>query len=267
VLVGFWRFGSLAPARRRLVVGVLALVVGVVLVAAVVGLVTPSGVPASARVRQDVAGPVLLVPGYGGAVASLQPLADVLRRAGRRVEIVRLPGDATGDLAVQARALGVAVRTFMSTVSAASVDVVGYSAGGVVARLWARYDGGASVARRIVSIGSPQHGTQLASLGALLPGACPTACQQLTPGSAVLGGLNSGDETTSGPAWVSIWTSADDVVVPPDSARLVGATNVTVQSICPSDPVTHGRLPADPVVQQIVLGALATTVAVPPPGC
>jgi len=55
--------------------------------------------------------------------------------------------------------------------------------------------------------------------------------------------------------------------VPPDSARLVGATNVAVQSICPSDHVTHGGLPADPVVQRIILGALEPAVAVPPPGC
>jgi triacylglycerol esterase/lipase EstA (alpha/beta hydrolase family) len=133
------------------------------------------------------------------------------------------------------------------------VDIVGYSAGGVVARLWARDHGGASVARRIVTLGSPQHGTDLASLaGSLAPGGCPVACQQLATDSTLLDRLNTGNETPIGPTFVSIWTVDDQTVVPPDSARLAGALNLSVQSVCASAQVSHGDLPTDPLVTQMV---------------
>ena len=62
----------------------LAMVVGVVALTALRGrLVTP--------VDQGTAGPVLLVPGYGGSAASLQSLATRLRESGRDVTVVDLP--------------------------------------------------------------------------------------------------------------------------------------------------------------------------------
>jgi triacylglycerol lipase len=113
------------------------------------------------------------------------------------------------------------------------------------------------VVRRVVAIGGPQHGTDVATAaGALLPSACPVACQQLQPDSALLDGLNRGDETPRGPAFVSIWTTQDEVVLPPASARLDGALNMTVQSVCPADAVGHGGLPTDDVVQAMVRRAL-----------
>ena len=146
---------------------------------------------------------MLLVPGYNGGTTALEVLADALRSQGRSVVIVDLPGDNTGDLDEQARALDKAVVLQMQRDGARSVDVVGYSAGGVVARLWARDHGGDSQARRIVTIGSPHHGTDLAGLGAdVAPDSCPEACQQLLPDSELLRKLNAGDETPAGPLWV-----------------------------------------------------------------
>ncbi len=140
---------------------------------------------------------------------------------------------------------------------ASSVDVVGYSAGGVVARLWVRAHGGATLARRVITLGAPHHGTGLARLaGSVLPGACPQACRQLIPGSALLATLNAGDETPAGPSYVSIWTDRDEVVVPPASASLAGALDFTVQSVCATDAVGHGGLPTDPDVADMVISEL-----------
>ena len=246
---------SLAPARRRLVLivaGAVSLALVALVVVIVVGRLSGSGVHAA---PQDQPGPVLLVPGYGGSTSALDTLAATLRTDGRAAQVVALPDGGTGDLRVQARAVATAATSLLSRTGARSVDVIGYSAGGVVARLWIREYGGASKVRRIVTLGSPQHGTEVAALAGSLIG-CPVACQQLEPGSEVLNTLNAGDETPAGPQWVSVWSTVDQVVVPPDSASLAGALDMTVQSICATSTVAHGSLPTDPVVMNIVRAEL-----------
>jgi triacylglycerol esterase/lipase EstA (alpha/beta hydrolase family) len=249
--------GRLSP-RRRLLFGALAIIVVAALVGVALAVVRQGdSTKTHSGVAQDKPGPVLLVPGYGGSTGGLDQLATRLRAAGRQATVVHLPGDGTGDLNAQADVLDVAAQAALAA-GAPSVDVVGYSAGGVVARLWARDHGGAARARRIVTLGSPQHGTDLAAVAGLLaPESCPRACKQLVPDSALLAGLNSGDETPAGPRWVSIWSSQDQVVTPPSSAHLTGARNVVVQDICPGRAVNHGQLPADAVVGNLVVRALA----------
>ena len=248
---------GLSPARRRLVLGLLAaLVVGVLVVAAAV-LVPRLTATTPAPASQADPGPVLLVPGYGGSTTGLQTLADALTAVGRDAAVVPLPGDGTGDMTGSAAVLADAVDAALARTGAPSVDVVGYSAGGVVARLWAA-DGGAEQARRILTLGSPHHGTTVADLAAsLAPDQCPEACRQLTTGSDLLRRLNAGDETPAGPTWVSLWTDVDTTVTPPDSAALDGALELTVQSVCADSQVAHGQLPSDPLVQGMVIAELA----------
>ncbi len=238
------------------------LLAGTVLVRACTGGASSrSGFPDQSR-----PGPVLLVPGYGGGTAGLSVLAGRIRATGRAATIVTLPGDGTGDLAGQAAALDTAVTRALRG-GAPSVDVVGYSAGGVVALLWlARHDG-VHVARRVVTLGAPMHGTRVAAAGsAAVPGACPTACQQLAPGSGLLAEL-AGVTVPDRLPWLSVWTDDDRTVVPPDSARLSGALNVAVQTVCPGVYVEHGQLPTDPLVAGLVLRALGTAaLATPGPG-
>src|SRR3954454_20245244 len=254
--------------RRRLVVAaaalLLVLVAGVVAVRALIGSAEAAQPAPTATARQQP-GPVLLLPGYGGSTASLERLAVKLRSAtGRDVRVVRAVGQGTGDLTEQARALETTVRGLLAT-GAPSVDVVGYSAGGVVARIWADRFGGAGQARRIVTLGSPHHGTEVANVAAqLAPDECPTACRQLSPDSDLLRALPVG--AIPGPRWVSLWTTRDDVVTPPSSGRLEGAVDVELQAVCPDDRADHGGLPDDPLVAGVVVRALAPTplTAAPP---
>jgi triacylglycerol lipase len=246
--------GGLSPQRRILLTG-LGLAVAI---AAVVGIVAAiqsgSGGPAGYP-PQNRPGPVLLVPGYGGQTSSLSQLAARIRSTGREATVVGMPGNGTGNLNADASVLNAAVTRALNG-GAPSVDVIGYSAGGVVALLWARQDDGAGKARRVITLGSPYHGASIAA-GAegFAPGACPAACQQLVPGSSLLAALDAAP-VPARPRWMSLWTTTDQVVTPPVSARLPGAINVPIQSICPGQQISHEQLPTNPVVTAIVLQAI-----------
>ena len=250
---------ALPPVRRRLVLGVLAVLVAGVLVAVVLVVVNRAGSSSAeaAPVARTGRGRSCWCPGTAGRPRRWTCWRPGCGRPGGTRRCVRLPGDGTGELRDQAdRARTRAARAAIAG-GAPSVDVVGYSAGGVVARLWAEEDGGAAIARRIVTLGSPHHGTDIAALaGSLLPGQCPTACAELAPNSALLTQLNA-HETPAGPVWVSLWTDQDQVVTPPDSARLDGALNIPVQSVCADAQLDHSGLPRDRLVQSLVLAALA----------
>ena len=255
----------MSPARRLMFL-CLALAAAVLLVGVTVPRLLAGDAPVVA-VPQDLPGTVVLVPGYGGSTASLQVLARDLAQSGRSAVVVDLPGDGTGDLRESAQVLDGVVAAALGA-GAPSVDVVGYSAGGVTARYWLRELGGAALTRRVVTLGSPSHGTGLARQGAVLGAAvCPTACQQLVPGSDLLDDLNRGDETPDGPAYLAIWTEQDETVTPPDSARLEGAVALAVQDVCPGRVVSHGELPRDAAVAELVRTALGTAPLRAPSGC
>jgi hypothetical protein len=258
---GTRRLAGLSPRRRVFVVGSTLAVAAVVAAAGLKG----SGAFAGPAPRPVPASPgtVVLVPGYGGSTTGLNVLAAWIRRTGRATEVVRLPGNGTGDLAAQAVILnGYVSRTLRS--GNGPVDVVGFSAGGVVARLWDAEDGGARKADRIISLGSPLNGTRIAAAGnAADPAACPVACQELVPGSTLLSQLRK-IPLTRQPGWLSLWTQDDQVVRPPTSARLAGAVNVPLQAVCPNAVIAHGQLPSDPLVIGIVLSELGPGPLSPP---
>lgn len=213
----------------------------------------PTAAPTDAESQP---GPVLLVHGYGGTSAGLSQLAAQIRAVGRTAVIVDPVGDNTGDINEQVAALELAVSQAEQS-GTPSVDIIGYSAGGVVALAWSKRHEGERRARRIISLGSPFHGTQIAATAmAAAPELCPTACRQLAPGSDLLRELDVDGAGAEHPAWLALWTKFDTVVTPPESANLKEAVSLSVQLVCPDVTVGHSDLPADPVVRRMVLTAL-----------
>ncbi len=247
---------GLSPARRRLFMLAGALLA--VLLVVVVAVLVAHRIGGSTAVDQRAPGAVIVVPGYGGNVSSLDPVVAELRRQGRDVVVFRPTAGGTGDLRVQARGLGELTRATMRRTGDTSVDLVGYSAGGVVARLFVRDDGGARVVRRVLTLGSPHHGTDVAQLAEDAVGSCPKACEELSPDSDLIRQLNAGDETPTGPRWITVRSSSDRVVTPTASASLSGALDLLVQDVCPGRTTSHGALPGDPVVLATLRSALGT---------
>src|SRR6266540_3390317 len=221
---------SLSPRRRLLVAAATLLAVAATVAGLLVAL-WPDRQPTPASVV-----PVVLVHGYDGTPASFDVLSSRLRAAGRQVVVVQLPDRGTGDIEVSA---GVVARAVDGT-GASRVDLVGYSAGGIVVRTYLGQPGVAAHVRHVVLLGSPNHGAQLASLAALLgPRLCSGACAELVPGSAL---LVRGNQFPAGPDVTSIWTALDRTVTPPASAVLAGARNVRVQDVCADSRIDHGGL-------------------------
>jgi triacylglycerol lipase len=244
----------LSPRRRLLVTATILLGV-VTTVAVLLVALWPARQPTPERVV-----PVVLVHGYDGTAASLGALSSRLRAQGRQVVVVQLPERGTGDIEVSA---GVVARAVDGT-GAGTVDLVGYSAGGIVVRAYLGRPGVAAHVRHVVLLGSPNHGAQLASLAALMgPRLCSGACAELVPGSALLARLNqlvNGNEFPAGPDITSIWTAGDQTVTPPSSAVLAGARNVRVQDVCADSRVDHSGLVRDPLTLGLTLRALSGTL-------
>ena len=237
------------------------MVVGALMIALVVGvvaLVVARNVTSGGAADQSQLGAVIVVPGYGGTASDVTPIVDELRRGGRTAIAFQPSGGGTGDLRVQARRLADLARRTIERTGLPSVDVVGYSAGGVIARLFVRDEGGGSVVRRVLTLGSPHHGTDVAAIAADVGGGCPTACEQMVTDSDLVRRLNAGDETPAGPRWITVRTEDDRTVTPIDSAELDGALNIDVQVVCPGARTTHGDLPSDPVVLATLASSLGT---------
>lgn len=237
-------FYNLSQRRRALIVGAGALSVVIVIAALVISR-------REAGSRSGV--PIVVVPGYGGDASTVKALVEHLGGTGRRVLAMTLPQRGTGDIGRSAQAVARAV----AGLDVRRVDLVGFSAGGIVVRDFIQLHGGAAVARNVVLLGAPNHGTEItASALGIDPSLCSGACAQLVPGSSFLRDLNSGDTTPGDATYISIWTTLDQTVTPPSSALLRGADNVRLQEVCPHSRVSHGELVTDSLPVRLVLQAV-----------
>ena len=113
-----------------------------------------------------------------------------------------------------------------------------------------RRPGGARKARRMVTLGSPHHGTDLAGAGRgcarRLPGRLPAARPRTAPC------WPANPATRRRPARVAQHLDRRrPVVTPPDQRRLAGAREHRGPKVCPGSQVDHGGLPTDPAVRAL----------------
>ena len=214
--------------------------------------------------------PVVLVHGtFEDMLKNWSTLSPVLADQGYCVFALNYGDQATGPVADSARELAPFVDAVLRATGAKKVDVVGHSQGGMMPRYWIQFLGGAKKVDDLVGIAPSNHGTQglVVPLGegttTSLVGATQTPCQACVDqqaGSAFLQELNADGDTVRGVDYTVISTRHDEVVTPYTSQFLVGdpsaVTNLTIQDLCPADPIEHDQTPNDPVVHQLVLAAL-----------
>lgn len=228
-------------------------------------LVTPPAELAAALRCHDTSAPsehepVLLVHGIGatGPEEWDWNYVPALNHAGFDVCTVDLPGRALSDMQVSAEYVVYAVR-HMRDVYHSKVDVLGWSAGPLVARWAIKFwpDIRNSV-DDMVGLEAAYHGTADANLRCAV-GSCVPALWQLSIGSNFVKALNAGDETPGDVSYTSVYSLTDELVTPQlpksVSAQGGGATNVPIQSICPVRVVDHVQALADAVAYAVVVDA------------
>lgn len=187
------------------------------------------------------------------------------------------PFKAVGPIATSAKELARFVEGVRGATGAREVDIVGYSQGGLVARQYLRFEGGARRVRSLVALAPSNQGTkttlsQIAKRFAvslrLVTRACPACAEQMWD-SDLLRRLNRGAMTLPGVDYTVISTRRDRVVRPWTSQQLPpgpGVTNVMLQQGCPEDDATHLSIPTDPLALCWVEHAL-DPARVPEPTC
>lgn len=199
---------------------------------------TTNATPANAQ-ESPAPSKVLMIPGYGGGQSQLRSLGSKLSSAGIQWAIIDV-GDGQGDLKKYAREVSNEAAELKE--AGYAVDLIGYSAGGITARIAATDH--PDDFRRVVTLSAPHQGTTLADMGAAI-GECPKACQQMRPGSTLLNELASQNGQDQGPDadWLSVYSSTDEVIRPAGSSELDGAEVEQIQEACDGVTIAHGEVP------------------------
>jgi len=156
--------------------------------------------------------PVLLVHGYLCNRGLWWWLRRRLRARHFAVATVDLEPPLAGLDELAAR-LAERVESVLVETGAAQVVLVTHSMGGLVSRAYLRAHGTSRVAG-MVTLAAPHHGTRLARLG------WGRNARELRPGSAWLRSLNA--QPVPAIPLRSVWTPDDEMLAPPDTARLPG---------------------------------------------
>ena len=171
--------------------------------------------------------PVLLIHGYVCNRGYWTRLSGMLARAGIAHDAVDLEpiGASIDDFVPQVDA---AIARLCARTGSERVILVAHSMGGLVARAWLRRHGAARVAR-IVTLGTPHHGTALANLAA------GTNARQMSriggAPSAWLAQLAAGETPETRALITSMYSHHDNIVAPQSSAQLPGARNLAFGGI------------------------------------
>ncbi|MBI4987605.1 MAG: alpha/beta fold hydrolase [Rhodocyclales bacterium] len=186
--------------------------------------------------------PILLIHGYQCNRGYWLWLRRSLERAGRQVATISLD-PVFNDIDGYVEQVSRRIEEVCAASGAAQVILVGHSMGGLVSRAYLRRKGAARVAK-LITLGTPHRGSQLAKLGMGENG------RQMVPGSQWLAALNAPGAVPL-PETVSIYSCQDNYVMPQDSSVLEGA------KIVPMAGVGHLEMAFSPEIERLLLAELA----------
>lgn len=185
---------------------------------------------AHTRIHPDSpAPPVLLIHGYGcnsGYWVHLAARLDAAHISHATLDLEPL----TGDIDDYAAGIEAGVQALLRASGAAQLVIVGHSMGGLAARAWMRRHGSARVAR-LVTLGTPHHGTCLAAFGIGINAGQMRRMGVAGPECAWLSALATGEDAATRARITSIFSHHDNIVAPQTSSELPGARNLAFGGI------------------------------------
>ncbi|MBM3391977.1 MAG: alpha/beta fold hydrolase [Betaproteobacteria bacterium] len=193
--------------------------------------------------RGDGRTPLLLIHGYQCNRGFWLWLRSALERNGWQAATLSLSpvfNDIDGYVELVARR----IEEVCAATGSDRVILVGHSMGGLVSRAYLRRHGAARVAK-LVTLGSPHHGSRLAVLGLGENG------RQMVPGSAWLAAINAPGAVPLPPT-ASIYSCQDNYVMPQDSSVLEGA------KVVPLAGIGHIEMAFSPEIERRLLAELGS---------
>jgi len=227
------------------------------LLAAALVFVLPSTSLAAGMLLSDGSKePVVLVHGYSGSVLGELSVEGYWVFIGGRLEMdgydtyrIALGNAALQDIRVSAEELRDFVSGVLSDTGKSKVDIVCHSEGGLVAKYYIKYLGGAPYVDDLVTIATPHRGTSVAHIG---PG---EAARQMEIYSPFLRRMNSEWDFPGSVDYTAIHSNHDEMVFPQANGFFRGAVNMNVNL------VGHAGIMLDEFVYRMVRGAVSTDIA------
>lgn len=191
--------------------------------------------------------PVLLIHGYGCNSGYWRPMSRILREAGVTHRALDME-PVFGSIDEYAAHIHEEIEALCQATGSAQVIIVAHSMGGLATRAYLRDFGPARLAR-VITLGTPHHGTALAQFGVGIntQEMVWMASEQEGSSSAWLRRLAGSESADTYRLFVSIYTHHDNIVSPQTSSHLPGARNIAVHGI------GHVALVPAPQVQELVV--------------
>lgn len=192
--------------------------------------------------------PVLLIHGYGCNSGYWRPMSKHLHAAGISHYGIDLepPGADIDAFAPQVHA---AIERLCTATGSKQVIILAHSMGGLVARAYLRRYGRAWIAR-VITLGTPHHGTALANFG---PGSNAAQMRCGSPWLNALGERGTDDANLQRTLFCSIYSVHDNIIAPQNSSELPGARNLVFGAI------GHVALGSHPDIVHCALEEIAST--------
>lgn len=196
----------------------------------------------------DATGPAILcIHGYTCNGAFFNSIRRHLAQAGYTRTYTINMDPTFGDIEDHARLVGARVEQILRETGQKKIILLGHSMGGLVSRCYVQHHGGAAFVSKIVTLGTPHHGTYLAF------GGRGENARQMRPGNPWLEALNA--EPRADVPITSVYTYHDCIIAPQDSSELEGAHNI---GFCG---VGHLEMAFSKIVHGHIIDAIAEPVS------